>query len=123
MLTEGYQLCFSESDSAVLGPCIFALGTSQKKPPPLLDIGLEEIPVLGAWSHSELHRWARSWSCGYYSLSDQSLNQDPKLGTPRLPQAFDLPNWKQGKHHTSELLSKLWYIHPMKRYFKATKKE
>ena len=21
------------------------------------------------------------------------------------------PNWKQGKHHTSELLSKLWYIH------------
>ena len=31
MMMEGYQLCFSESDSAMLGPCIFALGMSQKK--------------------------------------------------------------------------------------------
>ena len=86
MLREGCQLRFSESDSAKHEPWIFAPGTSWKytgEPLPFLDVDLEGSPSQAPRAILTFRGGALSWSCGFYSLSDQLQNQDPETWQPQ----------------------------------------
>lgn len=74
----------------MLGPRIFALGTSQNKHLPFLDVDLKGSLSWVPRAILAFRDGALSWGCGVYSLSDQWLNQDPECGSLRELQVSDL---------------------------------